>query len=488
MNLVNGKWIPVLNENDNVERVSLETLFQNADEIRDFSATPPIRIALLRLLLCITHAALDGPKDENDWRECKTQIAEKSIQYLETKKTCFEFYGDRPFMQVPTLLPIYNTALDKLDFSLASGNNSVLFDHEASNDGRDHDDGWIALMMLSSLLFSPGGKIGVTKWGDVYTQPGKTKGPGESEHAPCLESSALHTFIRGENILETIHANLLTKEIVNGMANMSWGCPTWEIDVSTRNNETLQSSVTTYLGRLVPLTRAILLEKNNKRCSLANGLSYPKLPECREVSATVFIDKKDKTRYVSINVERHPWRELNSILSFGQKQGGPLALERLKKTDDDKTIDIWTGGLAADKGKIIDNAEWSFAIPLKFIGNDGVIAEYTKGVQHAQYAENILTKAIKKYSDFMKLDKSPAPKARNYFWSMLDSNYEILLNTTLDSTVTLDEKWTPFLRQAIEEAYSYACPCMSPRQIQAFALGQSFLRLKNSEKKDAQKN
>jgi hypothetical protein len=46
----------------------------------------------------------------------------------------------------------------------------------------------------------------------------------------------------------------------------------------------------------------------------------------------------------------------------------------------------------------------------------------------------------------------------------------------------LDDGWYQTVRQAMEDAYRNACPHKTPRQIEAFACGRRFLRLKNPEK------
>ena len=485
MNLVTGEWIPVLYQNGKATYVSLDTFFKDAGVLSDLALPPPQRIALMRFLICVVQTSLEGPEDEKQWRSCVGKISETARDYLAAHKNEFELYGDNPFMQVPTLEPLYNVVLDKLDFGLSSGNNARLFDHGACKEGRMHNDAWIALMLVTFLNNSPGGKIGVTKWAGKSTQPGKTKGPGESEHAPCVEGSALHSYVRKNNMLDTIHANLITREVVAELPNMEWGRPTWELDCSERDSRDLQKSVFTYLGRLLPLSRAVLFERDSKCFTLANGLTYPKLPECREVTGTVIGRNDNRLGYVATSLDRHPWRELNSLLSFGTQQQGPLAFRHIKNTNSNDVLDVWTGGLAVDKGKILDMGEWSFCIPADMVANDGPLEVYGNGVRCAEKAEKKLYGAIKTYADAMSMEKAPMPKARVHFWSQLDQNYEQLLETANDPSISLDAQWTPLLRKTMRSAYQAACPCTTPRQIQAFAAGQAKLKLPNAEKENA---
>ena len=487
MNLVTGEWIPVLYNGELYTRVSLRRFFQEADQIMDLAVDPPQRVAMMRFLICITQAALDGPKDIDDWKKCKGVITSKVSDYLQAHFKHFELYGEKPFMQVPTLKQTYNAAIDKLDFGLAHGGACPLYDHGSNETGREHDEGWIALMLITYQSFCPGGTIGVTKWGNQSTQPGKEKGPGSSSEAVCVEQSALHTFIRAANMLDTVHQNLLTKELIVKMPNTTWGKPTWEIDLSNSEDTELRESVLTYLGRLCPLTRAILLSPGNKKCTLANGLKYPRFPEYRETTATVRKQNKNNFGYVQTSIERHPWREINSLLAVGSEVSGALALKNLKGQHTDQTIEIWTGGMVVKPGqyKILDSLEWTFGVPLNMIGNAGPLAYYQAGVVHAKKAESNLLGSVKEYARNMKMEKAPTSKARLHFWSHVDQNYEQLLETANDPSISLDAQWTPLLRKTMRSAYQAACPCTTPRQIQAFAAGQAKLKLPNAEKENA---
>ncbi len=488
MNLVTGEWLPVLYQSGEVKKVSLENFFRDADHIIDLAVPPHQRVALMRLLICIAQTALNGPENEDQWSACKKDIPDACLEYLTEHTEKFNLYGDNPFMQVPTLKASHNATVDKLDFGLSSGNNACLFDHAASPAGRLHDDRWIALMLVTFLNNSPGGKIGVTKWGDKSTQPGKEKGPGESEHAPCIEGSLLHSYVRRNNMLATVHVNMLTRAAIDELANIRWGRPVWELDRTDRDNAELRKSVTTYLGRLVPLSRAVLLEKGSRTFTLANGLNYPKLPECRETAGTV-VERDERLAYISTSLDRHPWRELNSILSLkSNKKGGPLAFRHLQRRSTSESLDIWTGGLAVDRGKILDTGEWSFNVPADMLGNEGALGKYQGGVEHAEKAESNLLASVKEYARTMKMEKAPVSKARVHFWSWLDQHYDCLLESANDAFTSLDDKWTPLLRRAMRSAYQAACPAATPRQIQAFAIGQSRLKLPNMEKNHAQRD
>ena len=120
MNLTYAPWIPIIRDDGTRERVSLIALFKEGESIRDLAVNPPQRIALMRLLICITQAALDGPQDEKDWFHSQKNLAQNVIVYLEKWVHAFELYGSTPFIQAKDMEPLDNATLDKLNFNLSA--------------------------------------------------------------------------------------------------------------------------------------------------------------------------------------------------------------------------------------------------------------------------------------------------------------------------------------------------------------------------------
>ena len=133
MNLVTGDWIPVVFNDGKTKLVGLKELYAKAEKISDLVLNPPQRVSIMRLLICITQAALDGPEDETEWLKCEKQIIPESIQYLESRINKFDLYDEKqPFLQITDLKANKKAKLDLIDSAKASGNNPVIFDHSAS--------------------------------------------------------------------------------------------------------------------------------------------------------------------------------------------------------------------------------------------------------------------------------------------------------------------------------------------------------------------
>lgn len=479
MNLLNDRWIPVLFENGNSELIGLKQLYRDAETIRDLDVNPPQRIALMRLLLCITQAALDGPENEEDWKTCRDRIIPKSLAYLAARTDKFDLYGDQPFLQVKTLIPTNNESIKKLDAALFTD----LFNHTTTP---NQTDASIALNLLATQCFSLCGTIGVTSWSGYstknFTESTVIKGPGPSSDAPCAPSSMLHTILRGESMLHSIHHNLLIKNELTQV----WGLPIWEIDLISPVKAQADSAQT-YLGRLVPLSRGILLDKAGQCCTYVAGIKYETLPAYREPMGTVLLNKKNEPFYMGIRHEQHVWRDLGAILSLNvrSESHGALALARTGFIHSEK-IDLWVGGVHRKSGKntVIDMLEWNFSIPASML-HEVEIEKYSKGVGLANEVAWALKNAIQahkeSYSKELKIDgASYARKATVQYWSTLDSSYQMLVDIASDGNRNLDD-WRNLLRKTMHEAFEQACPHETPRQIKAFVQAQRLLE--NKEKK-----
>lgn len=473
MNLTTDQWIPAIRADGRHELHSLCSLFAEAHALRDLAVKPHERIALMRLIVCITQAALDGPEDEDDWLACQPRIQPAVAAYLEQWKDAFELLGDGPrFLQLPNLQPGKETdegnSSTKLDLTLSTGNNSVLFDNEAGST-REVACARAALNLITFQCFSPGGRIGVARW-----QGKETAGKGSSNHAPCTPSSMLHTLLVGDTLLTTISFNLLTKELAKDHLP-SWGKPVWELPVvSPVDTPSIQNATASYLGRLVPISRAIRLNEDGRTIILANGLDYPIFPTFREATATVVQRKGEELGVLPASTARSIWRQLSAItvkrIATANQIAGPLALSLAPSTRD---VTLWIGALVTDKAKIEDVVESTYTVPSALFDPAGRSA-YENGVQHAEFVDSLLSKAVGAYSSALKIDKPAYDRARQHFWTRVEQNLSDLFAVARELTPPDDlpaSPWGKVVRQAAFDAYERTCPVGTPRQLQAHALG-----------------
>ena len=474
MNLTIDDWIPTLRADGRRELFSLQDLFAQAHQLRDLGVKPHERVALMRLLLCITQAALDGPVDEAQWEKCEPLIQPRVRDYLIKWKHAFELFGDgQRFGQFSHLKPCKESndgnAATKLDLALATGNNATLFDN-AAGDVRGLERARIAVSLVTFQCFSPGGRIGVAKWNGK-----ETPGNGSSNHAPCTPSSMVHTFVLGENLRSTIHRNLVTKETVMDIWGADgWGSPVWEGPLQEHGDSAAAHNATlTYLGRLVPLSRAVHLHDDERSLILANGLDYPIFPAFREATATV-IKRKDELALLPASTPRSLWRQLSAISvkrrAGAEAPGGPLALNHVTDTSNST---LWVGALITDKAKIQDVVESTYSLPAGMFTEFGRAA-YERGVAHAEEREGTLIQAIKAYGLSLKVGSPANDRARQHFWTRveqsLDKLFDLARNPDLVANLT-DSEWGRAVAAAALAAYEQSCPRQTSRQIEAYALG-----------------
>lgn len=485
MNLITEPWIPAIKLNGDRNLFSLREIFSTAQDIKDLTVKPHERIALMRLLICITQAALDGPEDEDDWEECLDDIQPKVAQYLEKWKNAFELLGDgQRFLQLPGLAFAKSndtgTNVSKLELALASGNNPTIFDNEGAVH-RSFNLSRIALNLLTFQCFSPGGRIGVCQWNGKDT-PGK----GSSAHAPCVPRSMLHAFVSGENFLSVIHHNLVTKTDVEDAYSGRWGKPVWEFPVnSSTDKKEIENATQTFLGRLTPVSRAIRILENNDQILLGNGLEYPEFPSFREFTSTIIL-KKEELGLLSASTGRSIWRQLPAMLvkqkDASSSAQGPLTL---RHNFNSEFLEIWIGALLTDKAKIENFVESRYTVHRSLQSEFGRLA-YEAGVAFADtVCSSSLLFAVGQYYERLSAEKAPKETARKHYWTRVEQGVHLLFDAA-SNLVAPDKfpesEWGKWIFKCALDAYEQTCPKLTPRQLEAYSWGLRFLTLKKNNK------
>ena len=517
MNLIKDPWIPVISTDGQNKLLGLEELFNQLKEIRDLDVKPHERIALMRFLICIVQATIK-PEDRQEWEQCKDQIPSSVVTYLEQWQSdpFFELFGEGDqfnFLQVPNLRNANEEAenandvsASKLDMMLASGNNFTLFDNGAAvkHTKRTLSSYRIALSLLTYQNFSPCGTIAACQQENneiIVSQKVSAKA------APC--TSKVHCFIKGDNLLDTLHSNILTDELVidnygvDDEDNPKWGKPLWGEPVRSLDDKTaIENATTTYLGRLVPISCCVRLSSNkDKNCDgiiLANGLTYPPYPQFRESTITVISIKKDNSEKedniaLSASLEKGLWRQLSAISIKHKKNdnglSGPIILNNLQ---DDQSCKLWAGALVTDKAKILDTLESVYDLPANMFNEEGR-QTYEEGIHYAEIWAAKLSKAIKEFIHQLKREQSPRSKAHFFFWGNLEQHISLLLQLVEDpNSKPLDEakklvwgetSWGKKVKATAFKAYEYVCPQQTIREIEAHTLGMKKFYENKKEKK-----
>lgn len=515
MNVAFDPWIPVVTTAGERKLVSLCTVLTEGENFSDLAVRPHERVALMRLFLCVAHAALNGPKDYDEWCDASKKLPEETRKYLTTCKDSFElFHATKPWLQVAGLSRNVTktsstdntldwTPVSKLNFSFATGNNTTLFDHGGMSENRCIAITETALSMLTFQCFSPGGLISQVYWGDKQT--GKS-----SKDGPCVSASMLHAFLRDENLLKTIHLNLPNYEDIRfSYGERDIGKPVWEMaPTSFSDSIGVVNATTTYVGRLVPMTRLILIHPSGERMLLGDGLVYPPYTDGfpPEPSTTVVIRKKgekEERALLSYRPAKALWRELAAVVvkRTSEGLGGPLSLRAIQ---DSEECDLIVAALARNQATIVDTIESAFHIPSRLRSSGGATT-YEAEVKYAEAVANRLGWAVETYRGEIdhgwdgKLKSAGPAKgqlkaklhalATTHYWTTVEKNLPLLMTHIeaigTDAAITTREAWRKMLFVAACEAYRIACGQETPRQMRAFAKGwQKMTTMKHEPESD----
>ena len=517
MNVAFDPWIPVVAVSGERRLASLCSVLVEGEKYIDLAVRPHERVALMRLFLCVAHAALDGPKNYDEWCEVPKRLPEAAQTYLTEWKESFElFHPTKPWLQVGTLSKTSTgkafdsniedwTPVSKLNFSFATGNNSTLFDHTGMSEDRFTPIHETLLSFLTFQCFSPGGLIAQVYWNG--TQSSKS-----SKDGPCVPASMIHSFLRGKNLLETIHHNIPSFQDIHfsyGKGNI--GKPVWEMfPVSITDSVCVKNATATYVGRLVPMPRLILLHPSGERMLLGDGLAYPPFTEGfpAEPTATVVIKKKEKKEertLLSYRPAKALWRELAAVIvkRNAEGTGGPLSLRSIQ---DGEECDLVVAALARDQATIVDIAESVFHIPSSLRSIEGT-ATYESEVKAAESMAGRLGWAIEIYrgeidggwegrlkgagSKKAQLKAKLHSKGTTYYWTNVEKSLNLLMAHIeaigTDEAIPAREIWRKMLFATACDAYRIACGQETPRQMRAFAKGWQKLTTKK-DKSETDKN
>lgn len=527
MNIAFDQWIPVVDISGKTCLASLCEVLTEGHKFADLAVRPHERVALMRLFICVAHAALDGPRDYAAWCDVPKKLPGQALNYLTSWKDSFElFHKHKPWLQVSKLDLLRSdkpeddsdnkgwSSLNKLCFTRASGNNSTLFDH-GSNDktGSIYSYEEIALNLLTfQNYFVAGGKASSRKWGSF-----EMKNPPNPRGGPCSGKSLLFTFIRGNNLSKSIHFNLNTYQdlkMIYGDSDGWLGRPIWEMPIKTpSDNDAIHNATRTHIGRLVPQTRILRIHEDCKRVLLGAGFTYPKMQDEKnpfhpDIFATTILNGDGDRQLLSAKPGRSVWRELHS-LAVCQKNSsslnrGPLCLLNIADTE---SCDIVVNGMITNPkqaAEIVDLVESVFHIPAKLRNQEGA-RSYGSEVMKCESWAKRLGWAINEYRN--EIDggwegrlKSAGPgkgelKAKLYhsgvihYWTTVEKNLSLLMNH-IDAIGTYDaipsrEIWRKMIFTAACDAYRTTCGQETPRQMHAFAKGwQKLTAIRDESEQD----
>lgn len=513
MNIAFDPWIPTVNATGAPELASLQDVFTAGSRFSDLAVQPHERVSLMRLFLCVAHAALDGPRTYDNWCDVPSHLPEATRRYLKIWRDSFElFHPEKPWLQVANLEPITKDvaqktdpqkdwiSLNRLKFTKASGNNSTLFD--SATRGSVETEYTPAELALNLLVFQnffvAGGKASSRRWGKQ-----KIENPPNPKGGPCSGKSILYTFLRGRNLSETISFNLNSFEDLQyhyGDTSDWLGKPLWEQPITSPDDQAAIINATrTHLGRLVPQTRHLRIHQNRKSILLGAGITYPKYQDIDntfppDIFATLVCNKNEERNLLSAKPDSAIWRELHALaVKRKNKTDAAYGSLCLRNSPDSESCDIVVCAMITNPTKaaeIVDLVESTFHIPSQLRAKEGTIA-YEVEVKNAVNCHSRLAWAVESYRAGIdggwegRLKSAGAKKhqlrqklnaqATACFWTSVEKQLPLLMAyikaIDTDDAQPRRKIWRATLGAIARDAYRITCGQETPRQMRAFANG-----------------
>lgn len=482
-NLIDEPWVPVAG----IGRVSLWQIFENP-QFRSLGGNPIQRIALTKLLLAIAQAA-STPEDDADWRALGAEgLAQRCLAYLDRWHERFYLYGERPFLQMPAIreakVKSYGTFLPEI----STGNTTVLNHGQVE---RELDDGEKALLLLSLMAFALGGKKADN---NVILTPGYVGKSKSSKPGPAIPyKGALHSFLIGRSLQETVWLNLLTKRQVDQAMIFPQGIGTapWERMPEGEDCPVARDLKQSLMGRLVPLCRFCLLADDGLHCS--EGIAHPNYKEgvCDPSMAVDNSGKDPKVLWVDPN--KRPWRELTALLGFiGQRdskgyQSLQLSSGLNRARDVTETFAIWSSGLrvSGEAGEQYPSGSDDFLESLVWLRSEAVGEPWFIRLESemdglSELAEKLYGRVLAFFKE-QKADKGKkventlagklADQASMLFWQLCERHFQQLVDACdQDDRATEQRRQLRLTFSAyVHQAYDHFCPKETARQLDAWA-------------------
>ena len=476
-NLIDEPWIPMADHG----RISLRQAF--SESVGAVPWGPPlVKIPLFKFLLGVSQAACT-PADDEKWLELGPDgLARSVLIYLQKHYGDFFLYGERPFLQLPSCvkaeLKSYGTAMPEV----ASGNTTWLFHRQLEPALSDADK---ALLLLEQMSLCFGGK---KPDNHLVLSSGYTKkASGKAGPALC-HMGLLHSFLTGRSLTETLWLNLLTMEDIKGQPQWEHGLgvPPWEVMPQGESCPVAEQLKTSLMGRLVPLARFCLLDKNGLH--FTEGIVHPDYLSGMADPSAAMDASKAKPKMLWVDPEKRPWRQLPALLSFldTKKAGSGFyclglqkGLNRVRKYRDAcgiESVGVWSGGIKVSStsgeqfltGKD-DELESEIKLDTSLLG-DPWFHEFESLMEATENQAKMLYSAVNKYCRAMKMDDkssgATAAETAGLFWQMVEPNLQDMLDGCDDErsrAVLLGRHYALVLM-----LYDEACPHGTGRQVEAW--------------------
>lgn len=477
-NLVDEPWVPVAGRG----LVSLATVFSD-HSLSALGGNPVQKIALTKLLLSIAQTACT-PADDDDWKSLGASgMAKKTLDYLMAKKDLFWLYGEKPFLQMPAIAQAEKQSFGTVQAHIATGNTTVLTQGQVEAPLTDAEK---AILVVQMMGFGLGGKKTDNSivLSSGYQGKSNDRGkPSTGKPGPSIGFMGfLHSFLHGKYLTETLWLNLLTEENMEGLRFFSEGFGTvpWEKMPQGEDCPAAKSLKSSYMGRLIPVSRFVLLADDGLHYS--EGIAHPGYAEGMADPSVAVDYSGAKAKVLWTDPEKRPWRQLPALLSFlGSEKKGVfdclqlrLGVSRVKKAH--LEFGLWSGGLKVNSnaGEQYVSGSNDFVESELYLDSSALGDIWFSKLKEEMDALDQLSKitwsATKAFFNAQKADgKDQAAQAGNLFWQLCEWRFQELVNGCNDNSGEEVKKLRRIFAGFVDKAYNSYCPKDTSRQVDAWA-------------------
>lgn len=473
-NLIDENWIPVVGRG----LVSLRAIFSD-NSLCLLGGNPVKKIAVMKLLCAIGQAAAT-PADEHEWREMGvTGFSERCLAYLDKWHDRFYLRGSQPFLQMSLPDTCKNQVYGAFILGKAVANTTVL-NHGQITELPSLEEQ--ALILIGQMSMSLGGKKCDNSIVLTHGYMGKSK---TAKYGPGVGfMGLLHTFLIGENLIESVWLNLISLEQISQepVFEQGIGVAPWEKMPVGEDCETARALKVSLMGRLIPLSRFILL--GDEHIKITEGIHHGGHKDgiC---DPTVSVYRSDKeVKAILANPSKKPWRELASILSFIDSTGSKgadtmqvrCALPRLPHLSG--SFAVWSGGIrvtntsgeqyTSGKDGFVESCVW---LDSEVLGESGFTILKSEMDQLGVVAKILYGSVIGYYKKLNAIGDNRAARSSEKFWEYCERDFkELLINCRIgDDEMVNRSKLRRRFAAYTHASFDFMCGKETARQIEAWA-------------------
>lgn len=475
-NLIEEKWLPCVMIDNSSQDLSLKEILTKATQVKELIGdSPPVTIALHRLMLAILHRALNAPQNYEEWQEFwqskSWNESGKLTEYLENWKHRFDLFDEkRPFYQASSIKDsVQNGAIIQLYFQ--GKNNATLFDHSTTGKPKAISAAEAARFLITFQGFDVGG----------------IKADGSGQTSPLLNSAI--GLVRGNNLFETLMLN--------------WHCynenderpfhfsaksdvPIWEKEMET---EAIERKLVGYVDLLTWQSRRILLqpEQNTdggisvKNTVIMRGFQFPKGFEMHN-KETMMAFRKSKTEgfySVGFNENKALWRDSFSLFqTIEGEQYRPKMLEWLNEIVGEGYLNrsnifpIEFYGLIADKAKLMAWRQERFNLPFVYLDDQELLQTLKNSIQFAEEIGGVLKFAVKVLAEKLESNADNF-SAMQIYWASLETQFYQLLGKLPNDKQNALLEWFEVIDKTARQAFDNTANSLSGSAIEQKAIIES---------------